>query len=266
MRARPVAGRACAPFLQLTEGNPRFFPFLRLIQERQLMNDRGRKRLRRGERVRDLATSLKAAFPEGSKAAASIAKIIQLIERIKAHDISSVTNAREIANVSGAKGDARKELRDILRVIARTARTVGMDDPELKGKFRMPKGSLSDQALLSTARSFVAEATPLKERFVAYGLSADFVNTYGQKIAAFEERSVRHNTSRSARASDNAGVAAALDELDAEVERLDTIMRNTFADDHETLAAWDLARRLERLPQRHKARNAGNGGTPQTGK
>ena len=74
------------------------------------MNDRGRKHLRRSERVRDLATSLKSAFPEGSKGAASIAKITQLIEHIKTLDTSSVTNAREIANVSGAKGDARKEL------------------------------------------------------------------------------------------------------------------------------------------------------------
>ena len=230
------------------------------------MNDRGRKHLRRSERVRDLATSLKSAFPEGSKGAASIAKITQLIEHIKTLDTSSVTNAREIANVSGAKGDARKELRDILRTISRTARTVGMDNPEVKGKFRMPKGSLSDQALLSTTRSFVEEATPHKDSFVAYGLSADFVNTYGQKIAAFEEHSVRHNTSKSARVSDNAGLAAALDELDAEVDRLDTIMRNTFADDPETLAAWDLARRLERIPQRHKDKKVGNGGTPQTGK
>ena len=98
------------------------------------MNDRGRKHLRRSERVRDLATSLKSAFPEGSKGAASIEKITQLIEHIKTLDTSSVTNAREIANVSGAKGDARKELRDILRTISRTARTVGMDNSEVKGK------------------------------------------------------------------------------------------------------------------------------------
>ena len=230
------------------------------------MNDRSRKRLRRGERVRDLIKSLTTVFLEGSKGAASITKIVQLIERAKALDTSFVTNAREFVNVSGAKGDARKELRDILRTIARTARTVGMDDPEVRGKFRIPKGSLSDQALLSTARSFVAEATPLKDSFVAYGLSADFADVFGQKIEAFEEHSVRHNTSKSARASDNAGVAAALDELDAEVERLDTIMRNTFADDPETLAAWDLARRVERLPQRHRDKNGDNGGTPQPGK
>ena len=230
------------------------------------MDDRKRKHLRRGERVRDLIKSLTTVFNEGSRAAASIARITQLIERIKALDTSSVTNAREVVNASGAKGDARKELHDFLRTIAHTARSVGMDDPELKGKFRMPAGNLSDQALLSTARSFAAAATPLKESFVAYGLSADFADTFGQKIAALEEHAVRHNTSKSARASDNAGLAAALDELDAEVERLDTIMRNTFANDPETLTAWDLARRLERLPQKHKDKNGENGGTPQPGK
>lgn len=111
---------------------------------------------------------------------------------------------------------------------------------------------MSDQSLLSTARSFVAEAAPLKERFVAYGLSADFPETLGRKITAFEEHAALHHTSRSTRASDNAAVTDLLDELDREVERLDTVMRNTFAADHATLAAWDIASHLERLPKRRK--------------
>ena len=111
---------------------------------------------------------------------------------------------------------------------------------------------MSDQLLLSTARSFVTEAAPLKERFVAYGMGADFPETLGQKITAFEEQAALHHARRGTRASGNAAVTDLLDELDREIERLDTVMRNTFAADPATLAAWDIARHLERLPKRRK--------------
>jgi len=225
------------------------------------MNDRNRKRLRRGESVRDLTSNLTQAFPEGSKGAEIIAKINQLVERINAHDASSATNSRTLRAVVDAKDGARKELLNFLRTISRTARTVGMDDPAIKDKFRLPVGSMSDQLLLSTARSFVAEATPLKDRFVAYGMSADFPQALEQKIAAFEGHVSLHHTSKGARASDNASASAALDELDREIERLDTVMRNTFAADPATLAAWDMARHLERVPKKRKDKE-GKGGTP----
>src|SRR5947209_19396244 len=177
------------------------------------MNDRNRKRLRRGESVRDLTSNLTQAFHEGSKGAEIIAKINQLVERINAHDASSATNSRTLRAVVDAKDGARKELLNFLRTISRTARTVGMDDPAIKDKFRLPVGSMSDQLLLSTARSFVAEATPLKDRFVAYGMSADFPQALEQKITAFEGHVSLHHTSKGARASDHASASAALDEL-----------------------------------------------------
>jgi hypothetical protein len=230
------------------------------------MNDRNRKRLRRGERVRNFASTLTSAFADGSKGAASITNINQIVERINALDASSATNARTIIAVAGAKGDARTQLRDFLRAIARTARAVGTDIPELKDKFRMPSGSLSDQVLLSTARSFVTEATPLKDSFVSYGMAADFLSVLGQKIAAFEEHASRQHTSRNARTSDNAASNSALDQLDEEIGRLNAIMQNTFDADPATLAAWDLARRLERVPQKRKGKDVDNVAQSQPGK
>jgi|ERR1043165_1438213 len=226
------------------------------------MNDRSRKRLRRGESVRDFTLNLPQPFPAGSKGAEIVTRIGQLVERVNALGASSATNTRTLRAVVDAKGKARRELRDALRAISRTAHAAGLDDPALKDKFRLPVGSVSDHLLLSTARSFVAEAAPLKERFVAYGMSADFPEALGQKIAAFEGHASTHHASRSARASDNASVAAALDELDREIGRLDIVIRNTFAQDGATLAAWEIARHLERVPKRRKDVE-GNAGTPQ---
>src|ERR671933_44625 len=131
------------------------------------MNDRNRKRLRRGESVRDFTSNLPLPLTQGGKGAEIVARINQLVQRINALDAASATNARTLRAVVDAKKEARKELREFLRTISRTARAVGLDDPAFKEKFRLPVGSVSDQMLLSTARSFVSEATPLKERFVA---------------------------------------------------------------------------------------------------
>jgi hypothetical protein len=226
------------------------------------MNDRNRKRLRRGESVRDLMSKLASFFPEGSKGAETITRINQLVERVHALDASSTSNARALRTALDGKGKARKELHDLLRAMSRTSRAAGIDDPAFREKFRLPAGSMSDQALLSTARSFVTEAAAVKDRFVAYGMSADFPDVLGEKITALEGHASLHHTSKGARASDNASVAAALDELDREVERLDAIMRNTFASDPSTLTAWEMARHLERIPKKRKDKGD-NGNTPQ---
>jgi hypothetical protein len=225
------------------------------------MNDRDRKRLRRGESVRDFASNMTLVFTEGSKGAEVVGSIAQLVERLNALSASSATNTRTLRAVADAKKDARKELREALRAISRTAHAIGLDDPDLRDKFRLPVGTLSDQSLLSTARSFATEAAPVSERFVAYGMGADFADALGQKIAAFEGQASAHHASRSARASDNASVAATLDELDRQIERLDAVMRNAFASDPSTLAAWEVARHLERAPKKRKG-GGGNGGTP----
>ena len=220
------------------------------------MNNRQRRHSERGERVRDFTSTLNAFFPAGSRGAECISKIGQLVERVHALDASRETNIRAARAVTVAKGGARAELESMLRQIARTARAIGMDDPALKDKFRLPAGSLSNQALMSTARSFLAEAVPLKDRFIAFGMSAEFFNTLEQKIESFEGHANRQHTSASARAADNVSLDGALDELGAEIERFDTIMRNTFAGDAATLAAWDVARHLERATQKRKDAHA----------
>lgn len=225
------------------------------------MNDRSRKRLRRGESVRDFTLNLPQPFPAGSKGAEIVTRVGQLVERMHTLDASGATNMRALRAVAEAKDEARRELHEALRAISRTAHAARLDDPTLSEKFRLPAGRLADQVLLSTARSFAAEATPVKDRFVAYGLSADFADELGQKITAFEGHASAHHTSKRTRASDNALFAAALGELDMEIGRLDAVIRNTYAQDPATLAAWESARHLERTQKRRKEVE-GNGSTP----
>jgi len=216
------------------------------------MNDTQRRRHERGLRVRDFVETVKDSFTAGSKGAQSIAHVEQLVEQLTTLDASHATNRRAALAGTSGKSDTREELRAMLRRISKTARAIGMDDPALKDRFRLPDTNPNSQTLLGTARSILAEATPLKARFIEYGHTDDFLDTLGEKISAFESFATQQNTGVSARKADSAAIDSALDAVDEEIARLDAIIRNKFADDAARLAAWESARRVEHAPRKNK--------------
>jgi hypothetical protein len=216
------------------------------------MNDSQRRRHERGLRVRDFTETIKDSFTSKSKGAQSIAHVGQLVEQLIALDAAHATNKRAARAGTSGKNDTRDELRAMLRRISRTARAAGLDDPALKDRFRLPSSNPNTQTLIGTARSFLAEATPLKSRLADYGLASDFLDTLGAKIEAFETFASRQNTGASERKANSAAIDAALDDLDAEIARLDAIVTNQFAGDAARLAAWESARRVEHAPHRTK--------------
>jgi hypothetical protein len=226
------------------------------------MNDRQRRRQERAERVRDFAETVKTEFASGSRGAQSVARLSELVGRVAALDASHATNTRESRAGTTGKNEARDDLREMLSRISRTARAIALDDPSLKDKFRLPPGNPNSQALLSTARSFQTEATPLKARFVEYGLDEDFPAALASKIESFEQSANRQRTGASARKGDSAAIGAALDEVDAEIARLDAIVRNRFADGPARLAAWESARRTERAPRKSRDAKTSQPTTP----
>jgi hypothetical protein len=181
-----------------------------------------------------------------------------LVDQLSALDASHASNKRAAREGTSGKSDAREQLRAMLKRISHTSHAAGLDDPALRDHFRLPVANPNSQALLSTARSFLAEAAPLKSRFVEYGLDSGFLDALGAQITAFESFASQQNTGTSARKANSAAIDAALDSLDAEIARLDAIIGNKFADDPAQLAAWQSARRLERAPRKTK----GTTGTP----
>jgi len=222
------------------------------------MDDKQRRRLARGEQVRDFIPSVADSFPKNSKGTISSTRINQLVDQITQLDASRETNRRAAKAGTSGKKEAREALRVFISTITRTARAIGMDDPEVRDKFRVPTGNTNNQTLISTARSFFTEATPRKTQFIAYGMKADFLDDFDTKIKAFENHAEQQHTSRGARAADRAAIKVSLDELDAEIERFNVIMLNTFVGDAHTLAAWKTAYHTERDEQKRK-----NGKAPQ---
>ncbi len=142
-------------------------------------------------------------------------------------------------------------MREQLERTSRTARTMALTMPGLEDKFRLPRKP-KDQELLTTARTFLADANPLKSEFVRRGLPANFLDELEEDINAFEISINQKIQGTEKHVTATAAIDDAIERGLNTVRELDAIIRNTFADDVATLAAWLSASRIERAPKRAK--------------
>lgn len=217
------------------------------------MNDKQRRRYERVVRSQDYISADPEIFPAGSKGAQAFVRFKAAIEEVENLDASRETGERASKQGTLTRQDARERLRQSVAAISRTAQTIAIDDPSFKGQFNVPRGSLNDQGLLAVARSFATEALPLKAKFIEYDLPADFLDKLGEAITDFERAVNQQNQGATARKSALSAIEDALVRAEQELERCDTALRNKVTDPAK-LAAWDSARRMERAPQKQKAK------------
>jgi hypothetical protein len=111
---------------------------------------------------------------------------------------------------------------------------------------RKPK----EEDLISTARSFVERMEPLKTEFSQHGLPPEKLKT---SIQSLEESLLDRANGLSTRSGAIREFNKLLDEALNLVARFDAIINNTLTDDELVMAAWKVARQIDRLPQSAKA-------------
>ena len=141
-----------------------------------------------------------------------------------------------------------------MEAINRTARALALSSPGLDKRFSFPRGN-NDQALLTTARSFLANAAPLKAEFLRNELPADFLERLAARIQSFEQNIAVQNQSRGARVTATSAIKNVVARGLNVLRQLDAVVRNKFAADPATLAAWESASHIERAsrPARRKS-------------
>ena len=217
------------------------------------MNDKNRRRYERVVRSADYFDANPDIFPAGSKGAQALTRFRAAISDVENLDASIETGASTKKQGTISRADARKRLKQSVNAFIRTAQTIALDDPSFKGQFTSPRSSGNDQELLAVARSFATNALPDKTRFIEYDMPADFLDTHNAAIADFEEAVNQQNEGASTRKGARASIDDALARAEQELERCDTALRNKVKDAG-VLAAWESARRLERAPQKQKAK------------
>ena len=143
------------------------------------------------------------------------------------------------------KRAAHKRLRAKLEAISRTARAMARTTPGLDDKFHMPQ-SMAEQEWLTVARTFAANAVPLKDEFVRRGLNADFIEDLDAGIEELQESIGVRAEKTGAHVAATVAVSESSESGRDAVRELDAIVRNVFRDDPAVLAEWESASHVER--------------------
>jgi len=143
------------------------------------------------------------------------------------------------------RGDKRDAVRDAMEDIADMWKPMAKNYQNAENRFRMPRG-VSDQVLIDTARSFVAQATPLRDDFVARGMPSNFINLLTAKIDAFEASIQESSTAKIERVGTNASFKPSLDACREAVADVDPIVKMVYRANAQKRAEWLVASHVER--------------------
>ena len=215
------------------------------------MNDSQTKVYEMLTRVRSFGAEHAADFPASSLGGEKFAAVGGVIDALEEHGAAQSAGGSAAKTSTGAKRAARESLRRQMTAISETARAMESTRPGISASFRMPNTN-GDQALLNAARAFVAAATPLNNEFIRHELPASFLEDLNTAISVFEnaQSSQTQNTER--RVTATAAIEAVVERGRQLVRELDAVVRNKYRSVRATLAAWESASRVEKLPRRKK--------------
>ena len=213
------------------------------------MNHLVRRRLETCLRVEGFCAAHIDSFEPGSRCHELSTALDAAIARFKARAAEHDRDTRESRLMSAVTKAARDVLMAHLEAISHTSRTLELNSPGLKEKFRMPL-AFPAQNLLKAARSFLASATPLKAAFIREELPADFLEQLSQAISDLESAIHQTHRTRGAKVSARTAQNEDIKEGMRIVRQLDVIMRNKFRGDLAVLTAWASASHVERHSRR----------------
>lgn len=209
------------------------------------MDDKIRRNLEMGLRVRDFGATHAALYPAGSRGAELLDALGPLLDRLDtlaAEQASGVTNAREATK---AKAAARAKLKKSLTAIQLTAEGLKVKMPGVADIFRLPN-KITDQSLLASARAFAKDALPRQAEFITLKMPASFIADLEANIAHFETTATESRTAKEARIAATAEMVAVMQEVLDIIEELRAYTRNALSGNEGLLNAWQAASRVEK--------------------
>ncbi len=200
-------------------------------------------------RIDGFAKLYPADFPAGKKAAELLAIIRQAATDAIGHGTTQATSDGGSRAGSQTKAELYDDLYEDLQAINRTAKSMAHEIPGLDEKFRMPR-SAGYGAVLTAARAFQTDATPLKAQFLEYELPEDFLTDLAADIAAFEQAEDDQGDGLTGRVGATRNIEEAIRAGTAAVRRLDPILKNKYRSNAGKLAEWLTASHTERAPRK----------------
>jgi hypothetical protein len=197
------------------------------------------------QRSKNFGIKYTAKFPDGSVGAKLFAQVAAAVPQAQgqAVDQKSAQSDREQATLT--KAQIHPDLHDQLKAISESAHTLAdLGAPGLEAKFRMPR-SAGHGALLTAARQFLKDATPMKAQFLTVNLPADFLDTLDQTITNFDNATDDQSGGAGDQVHATVGLAGTTATARKALRNLRTIVRNTFKNDPAVLAEWEAASHID---------------------
>jgi len=194
-------------------------------------------------RVREFGAAHRDLFPARSVAGKLFAAVAAAADALQLDDSQELAARGGQKYGAASKAAARDALRRQLRAIAQTAAAAEAPGLGLGDKFRALL-ACSDERLLSQARTFLNEAKPFTETFVAHELPSNFLRQLQAAIVALEQSTSERESGRAQWAAARARIEATMDGAMQAVRRLSGIVPNKL-DGPAAVALWDLAVRVD---------------------
>lgn len=194
-------------------------------------------------RVRDFGAANEATFPKSSKAGQNFQIIADELEKVEASGALQESNIGRSATAS--KESAAIAVRDRVRRVNRTARSLAVDHPEIGELFRMPHGN-GYQKLINAANAFYENSAKYEQEFIESGLAPTFRADLLADIAALQQAITGQNEANDATTGATGAVAESMQIMNKAFRRLRGIVPNAFENDASKLAAWTSASHVAR--------------------
>ncbi len=145
----------------------------------------------------------------------------------------------------GTRYEMRRTIRSQqLRRLSKLASLAGVDHPELVGKYDLPPREGPYRSFLLRAQSMLSSATEQKDLLGQLGLGDSFIADLTNSLATYEGLTANAHAAR----VDHVGASGALRALarrcEQEVDVIGTYIASTYANDAQTLTAWQSARNV----------------------
>jgi hypothetical protein len=202
------------------------------------------------QRVDQFGKAHGADFAAGSPAANAFAYIATLVPKAVTDAGTQAAGKGEAKSGTASRKSVRIALHNELKFISETADGIALVTPGFNEKFRMPKSG-SDQALLTSAVAFIADATPVKATFVAHEMPADFLDVTLALIDQFKATGVDQNDGLSKQVGGTAALKEDRHKGMLMLELLRSIVPNKYRNNPAVMAQWLTASHVER-PTHHK--------------
>lgn len=209
------------------------------------MNSREKRRLDKNEREMAFMTANAGDYAAGSPGARIMPQF--------AADIAAVKNFAA-GQAGGASGKARHidrkredldDLREMMLMLDTAADALADEHPGIENLFGLPRNR-SEQSILAAARAQYLEAEQYADSFVEYDVPATFRADMLGLINRIDAANNAADTSGASGAGATTALKAALERLNRNSKKLDSINRIKYRANPAKMGAWLVASHLER--------------------